>query len=571
MKPSILPGRSALPVTYWLWSIPPDVYPAALRTGTLALRRQGRRALEAVRPGDRIFAYLSGRQVVTGLFEAIGEPFEDATALAPGRHLPHRLRVRSVAVLPEETWVPRESLGELRVLDEYADLEAGARFRRVVQQVLHRLPPIDGKVLEFVIRARLGADPDALLAAVEAVREARRREPSSRSAPAVVADAPETYGVSFGRARALEDVITFVDARGFQFEPWQVAAYVTALRTKPFVLLAGVTGVGKSKLPVLVAQATGGIATVLPVRPDWTDPAETLGYTDLEGRFRPGAVLREAREADGSACHHALVLDEMNLGRPEHYLADVLSKMEQRAATESGFASPPLLSKAAGVGDEWARVGLPPALGIVGTVNVDESAHAFSRKVLDRAFVLELAARDLRTWQDAAGDVSPRSWPLSAWRPRAIRLGDLEDVTEAERAALEDAVEAVADASAILAPAGLEVGYRARDEVALFVLHAAETPDAFRTSDGAPVDPLDLTLLMKVVPRIDGARSAVRDATAALLVWASGRRTARHALEDWQREGRTGALEGARFPCTAARLARVLEGADEDGVASFWA
>ena len=58
-----------------------------------------------------------------------------------------------------------------------------------------------------------------------------------------------------------------------------------------------VTGVGKSRLPALVADATGGVATVLPVRPDWTDPAETMGYTDLSGRFRPGAVLRAASEA----------------------------------------------------------------------------------------------------------------------------------------------------------------------------------------------------------------------------------------------------------------------------------
>ena len=559
-------------MTYWLWSIPPDVYPAAVRTGTFALRQQGRRRLEDVRPGDRIFAYLSGRQVITGLFEAVGEPFQDATAMAPGRHLPHRLRVRQIAVLPEELWVPREGIGDLRVLDEYADLEAGARFRRVVQQVLHTLSPIDGKVLEFVVRARLGADPDALLAAVAAVREARD-QPASRPKQAAVAEPASRYEAStFDRQRALEDVIEGVAARGFRFEPWQVAAYVTALRTKPFVLLAGVTGVGKSKLPVLVAQATGGVATVLPVRPDWTDPAETLGYTDLQERFRPGAVLRAARAATGDDRYHTLVLDEMNLGRPEHYLAEVLSRMEQRAPVPGGFASPPLLSETVGTGNaDWQTVGLPPTLGIVGTVNVDESAHAFSRKVLDRAFVLELSALDLEAWDVASSRTGQdRAWPTSAWTPRAVRLGDLGDVTDAERATVDRAVRAVAQASALLAPAGLEVGYRARDEVVLFVLHAGETADAFRTRDGDAVDPLDLALLTKVVTRIDGARRAVRSATEGLLEWAASDRPARSALESWADAGRPPALEGARFPRTAARLARVLEGAEEDGVASFW-
>ena len=101
----------------------------------------------------------------------------------------------------------------------------------------------------------------------------------------------------FDRAAALETLLDAVEARGFIYEPWQVAAYVTALRTKPFVILAGVTGTGKSKLPALVEDATGGTARLIPVRPDWTDPADVLGYTDLQGRFRPGSVLRAAREA----------------------------------------------------------------------------------------------------------------------------------------------------------------------------------------------------------------------------------------------------------------------------------
>jgi len=371
----------AIPVTYWLWSIPPDVYPAAVRAGTLALRRQGRGRLADVRPGDRIFAYLPGRQSIAGEFEAVGEPFEDATALAPGRHLPHRLRVRPVSMLPEEAWVPKDGiLDHLRVLEEYPEHAPAGRFRRVVQQVLHPLPRIDGTVLEFVVQARLGADPDALVAAVEAVRQARddaRSEPPAAPTgePAAVAERTVGYVVpaEFDRPKALERLLRSLAGRGFRYEPWTAAAYVTALRTKPFVLLAGVTGVGKTWLPVLVAEATGGVATVLPVRPDWTDPAETMGYVGLDGRFRPGAVLRAARTAsEESERHHVLVLDEMNLGRPEHYLAEVLSRIEQRTPAPGGYETPPLLSDALAPADAvWQAVRQPPTLGLVGTVNVD--------------------------------------------------------------------------------------------------------------------------------------------------------------------------------------------------------
>ena len=582
-------GPSSRSVTYWLWSVPPDVYPAAVRAGTFALWRQGRARLADVRPGDRIFAYLPGRQTLAGEFEAVGRPFEDATALAPGRHLPHRLRVRPVAVLPEELWVPRDGVADdLRVLDEYPEHAPEARFRRVVQQVLHPLPRIDGTVLSFVIQARLGTDPDALMGAVEAVRQARAeaRDAAARGAPPDEAEAPPvvaepTVGyvapADFDRSEALERLLDALGARGFRYEPWTVAAYVTALRTKPFVLLAGVTGVGKSRLPVLVAEATGGAATVLPVRPDWTDPAETMGFVDLGGRFRPGSVLRAARAAaDAPDRFHALVLDEMNLGRPEHYLADVLSRIEQRAPAPGGYESPPLLSETLPAeAAVWQAVRLPPALAIVGTVNVDESAHAFSRKVLDRAFVIELAARDLGDWRSASGAAPAERWPAEAWTPRAVRLGELADLTAAERQAVGRAADAVAEAGAALAPFGLGIGYRTRDEAALFALHASEAPGVFRTAGGAPVDPLDLALLTKLVPRLDGARAAARAATYALLGWAYDgaavdAREAERRVDDWVGAGRPAAVADARFPRTAARLARIAEGALDDGVASFW-
>src|SRR5690606_38685820 len=201
-------------------------------------------------------------------------------------------------------------------------------------------------------------------------------------APAGVAEAEAVYVpelTDFDRPAAMERLVAAIAVRGFVYEPWEVAAFVTALRTKPFVVLAGVTGVGKSRLPHLVAEATGGGATLLPVRPDWTDPAEVLGYTDLAGRFRPGALLRPARAAaEDPAREHLVVLDEMNLARPEHYLAEVLSRIEAREATAAGFVTPPLLTQPLDApGADWNAVRLPPNLALVGTVNVDESAHAF--------------------------------------------------------------------------------------------------------------------------------------------------------------------------------------------------
>lgn len=557
----------------WLWTLPAEHYPVFLRTGTFAVRRAGRAAAAGVRAGDRIVAYLSGRRAVAGLFEATGGLFEDAVPLVPGGTYRHRVRVRPLVALPEEAYLEAAAFADrLTVLEELPGTGPPEhRLRALALRGVHPLPELDARVLEFLVRARAGNDLPALEAALDAVRAARDGAGGVAEPPAPYVATPTA---PWDRAEALEALLEAIAARGFAFAPWRVAAFVTALRTKPFALLAGITGVGKSRLPALVAEATGGVAHLVPVRPDWTDPAEVLGYTDLQGRFRPGALLRAAQTAETDpARFHVAVLDEMNLARPEHYLAEVLSRLEaRRPAAGGGLASDPLLDDPAA-----PRTPLPPNLALVGTVNVDEAGHAFSRKVLDRAFTLELDAANLRRWgRPGAEPPAPRPWPAAAWRPRAASLADLADLDATERRRVEEAVDALAEADARLAPAGLGVGYRARDEAALFVLHAAETPGAFRTEDGEAVDPLDLALLTKVLPRVAGGRRAVRRALAALLAWAAAgaplaaEEDLERALDDYEAQGAPEALEGARFPRTAARAARMLGRLREEGFASFW-
>lgn len=421
--------------------------------------------------------------------------------------------------------------------------------------------------------ASIGSDLEALLAAYRRTLAERDR------APAVEPAAPEEeWDRPWDAARAAEELTGYVERRGFVFEPWQVAAYLAALRTKPFVILAGVTGTGKSRLPALVAEGTGGVARLVPVRPDWTDSADVLGYTDLQGGFRPGVVLDAAREAMGHPRRHwVCILDEMNLARVEQYFAEVLSRIEDRRPhPRGGWASAPLLHPSLRPGEEWAPVVLPPNLALVGTVNMDESAHGFSRKVLDRAFTLELSEVDLHAWEPRAdGDPDPTWWPPSAWRPRAVTLAGVGPLSGRERERVRETVEALAAANVHLAPAGLQVGYRTRDEAALFVLHAGEIAPAFATRAGEAVDPLDLALTMKVLPRVAGGSDAVRRALLGLLGWALGRGAvseadARELLEGWEEAGRPPALPEARFPRTAARLLLMWERFLAEGFTSFW-
>jgi MoxR-like ATPase len=376
-------------------------------------------------------------------------------------------------------------------------------------------------------------------------------------------------GAAFDFAAGVKQLIEAIANRGFVFEPWQVAAFVTAVRTKPFVILAGVSGTGKSRLPCLVADATRCDATVIPVRPDWTDSSDVLGYVDLQRSFCPGPLLELARRATRDADRfHFCVIDEMNLARVEHYLAEVLSRIEGRSLAADGTRSTaPLLTLSLGDQDsEWAAVALPANLAIVGTVNMDESAHGFSRKVLDRAFTLEFSEIDLHQWADIAAEPPVAHWPLSAWRPRA----------EVDREVRDEVVRTLVQINAILIQAQLQVGYRTRDEIVAFVRNAADAADSFVTRDGAAVAPLDLALLMKILPRIAGGSAPIRRVVIGLMGFATGGDAldgdpqAEDVATSWRSAGRPAALAGANFPRTAARLCLMWERLATEGFTSFW-
>ena len=123
----------------------------------------------------------------------------------------------------------------------------------------------------------LHADLEALMQAYE---ECLRGDEKTVVKPPIDPEVPMPDPVpgGFDLAEAVDSVISYVRQRGFTYEPWHIAEYVTAVRTKPFVILAGVTGTGKSRLPALVAEATGSKSVLIPVRPDWTDSSDVLGY-----------------------------------------------------------------------------------------------------------------------------------------------------------------------------------------------------------------------------------------------------------------------------------------------------
>ncbi|MFJ3318972.1 McrB family protein [Herbaspirillum huttiense] len=213
---------------------------------------------------------------------------------------------------------------------------------------------------------------------------------------------------------------------------------VVALSAKPFVILSGASGTGKSRATLSLAeqiqihydaQVKGQIFQLVPIGPDWTSPKKLLGFRTPFGqqRERPdGSQTNESYEITETvriilrACNpsstsipHFLVFDEMNLSHVERYFAPFLSLMEASSILEDAESAPIIdkhsvaviselldLEDASTAEAESARLlvannqplKLPPNLFYVGTVNIDETTYMFSPKVLDRAHVLEVKA-----------------------------------------------------------------------------------------------------------------------------------------------------------------------------------
>lgn len=381
---------------------------------------------------------------------------------------------------------------------------------------------------------------------------------------------------------ALHDRVT---AAGFRYPREDFEAFCIALKSKPFVILAGVSGTGKTQLPIQLARALGSEAEVIPVRPDWADSSDLLGYVDIHGRFRPGRFLENCRRAGDEPDRPFFVcLDEMNLARVEQYFAEVLSAVERRELVDGRLQTAPLLGIPVERGGQdtiaWDQVRWPDNLFLIGTVNMDETTHPFSRKVLDRAHTLEFRQIDLSHSQDlsavsddndagqaaeegqrlragAASPSKPLNWRLL--RPSAVRL---QDVYHHNPELFDWVIEQLTRLNRHLQEGLFHVAYRVRDEVCIFVHHAVEA--------GWPRErALDYQVCMKILPRVQGSSAVVGRVLAGLWNWAVPSRPVSFDELD-SGEADLAVPTDAAYPRTADRIALMLTRLRYDGYTSYW-
>lgn len=358
--------------------------------------------------------------------------------------------------------------------------------------------------------------------------------------------------------------------RGFYFDPDLLARYVASLATKPFIILAGVSGTGKSKMAELVAEfysTVGGEPktaaeanqdgsvgdafafvpgkgmpdpsrfALVPVRPDWIDNQSIMGFVNpITGKYESTQALdimllasKALKDASNKAMapRFFMLLDEMNLARVEHYFSDWLACAESRRYQQDGSISQqpiPLHRHSAatatiiGPGDTATEVSVPNSLEIptnlvvTGTVNVDETTFGFSPKVLDRSMVIEFNDVDLEGLRDG---VAPGAIPAFRF-PDTLPAFSLA-TTKSFKALPQETHNHLVAINKILERAQLHFGYRSAAEISLFIqIYNGILPED--VNDTVMLRALDGALLQKVLPRIQGNRARL-EGTLCSLLW----------------------------------------------------
>ena len=391
----------------------------------------------------------------------------------------------------------------------------------------------------------------------------------------------------------------------YLYPPHLVSQFYTALKTKGFVILSGLTGTGKTKIAQELAELLDGSKNnllFLSVRPDWRDSKPLLGYYNpLTGEYHKTPLLEfilrakeDYEQNREKAMPYFIILDEMNLAHVEYYFADFLSVLES-GRDDDGFTRESIklhdndaVETFQGIPRELK---LPPNLYIVGTVNMDETTYSFSPKVLDRAFVVEFHDVELEEYP-------PERINLSEEEVEKLRNAVLDDLRGEKgkflarsKEEINKAVRELKDTeywrvlvelNKALEPYDMHFGYRIVDEIALFFINAKESWKVgiieFENNNNENKvnnEIFDLALLMKVLPKFHGNREKLEEPLKAVLklclsesagidVQELRKENVIELLKNWEKE-----KENFRFKHTARKVLRMLRQLYEIGFASF--
>lgn len=352
----------------------------------------------------------------------------------------------------------------------------------------------------------------------------------------------------------LDILISCIKSTGLIYSDDIIKRFAYSLLTKPFVILSGLAGSGKTQLALAFAKALvekeDEQLCFVPVGADWTNREPLLGYPNalMQGDYVPPEsgvleLLIECNKPENSNKPYFLILDEMNLSYVERYFADFLSAMESHKAIclwkEEKHRVP-------------QSVELTKNLFLIGTINVDETTYMFSPKVLDRANVIEFKVdeKDMAKFlsSNPKVDIEKANGNAAPMAADFIRIASekVEFTTIANETLKSFFVQ--------LKKVNAEFGYRSATEIGRFISLAKDS-----MSDDKAVD---AAIVQKLLPKLHGSRKKIVPVLKEL--W-----TLCGISIDMEEMEFLEVPKDAKYPLTADKIVRMYKCAIDNGFTSF--
>jgi len=345
--------------------------------------------------------------------------------------------------------------------------------------------------------------------------------------------------------------------------------FVAAISTKPFVILTGLSGSGKTKLAQAFTQwisENKSQINLVPVGADWTNREPLLGYPNAleHGKYvlPESGVLQLILEAEKDPNKpYFLILDEMNLSHVERYFADFLSAIESKEKIKLHSGEE---------GELWdgvpSNIKIPKNLFVIGTVNIDETTYMFSPKVLDRANVIEF-----RVSQDELAHFlnNPSDVNLSLLEGKGAGMAEdfvnIATSTAEEFSKKKELSEELLKFFNDLSEVGAEFGYRSAFEINRFASLAEQLSEDWEFEDI-----IDASIAQKLLPKLHGSRRKLEKVLFKLgdLCHPEIEKGCEDLFKKHD-EINEKVLSDAKYPISFEKIVRMHKGLIENGFTSF--
>lgn len=276
-----------------------------------------------------------------------------------------------------------------------------------------------------------------------------------------------------------------------------IRTFIAGFASSRTMIFEGLSGTGKTSLPLAFADYMGSVTDVVAVQSSWKDKNDLLGfYNDFRKQYTETDFLKYLyRAACDSSNIHIIVLDEMNLSRIEYYFADVLSKLELSEGKKMISLIPNALS-IGGPGETWpsrinnGELEIPDNVWFIGTANKDDSTFTITDKVYDRSVVISFDSKGV--YDKNLKYVGPDAIAFEDFKKALNATAWSEGSDEHEKF-----VKIMENLDELLAPFEITFGNRIYRQLERFV-------PAYIACGGDMAEAIDVMFSLKIIRKLEG-------------------------------------------------------------------